>query len=108
MRASLVLAIVLFFAGLALGADATLKWDPSEGATGYKIYQSTDQGATWDAGVDVGNVTEYLYQGIPDTGLVMFRASAYNASGESIKYGSGCWYNGSFAPPEQPSGLGMD
>lgn len=99
---------VLLFATVALGADVTLKWDVAQDATGYKIYKSTDQGATWDAGVDVGNVTTYLYPGVPDAGLVLFRASAYNANGESIKYKSGCWYNGALSPPDQPTGLGMD
>lgn len=73
------------------GANVLLSWDaPPYGgygaheALGYYIYKSED-GLSWDNGVDVGNVLEYYYS----TGLsaghdYYFRVSAYNAGGESF------------------------
>ena len=84
-----------------------LSWDVEPTATGYKIYQSVDLGQTWDQGLDVGNVIEVLYPDIPDTGIVMFRASAYNEHGEAIRYTAGVWYCGDCTPPETPSGFGI-
>lgn len=102
-----VLAMVLMFCGSALAADVELKWQAAALATGYKIYQSTDTGATWDAGVDVGNVTEYTLTGVPDTGLVMWRLSAYNAYGETITSWQGGWYCGDWMPPQAAVGLSV-
>lgn len=101
-----ILAIVLF-ALPAFGADVSLKWDSMEGATGYKLYMSTDQGATWQTPIDVGLVTEYVYTGVPDTGLILFRAAAYNEFGESIRTSSGVWFRGDWAPPLATTGLAV-
>lgn len=103
----LILAIILV-ATSALAADVNLKWDPAEGATGYRIYMSADSGATWQAPVDVGNVTEYVYQGVPDSGLILFRVSSYNQNGETVKCQSGCWFRGDWIPPASASGLSGD
>jgi len=105
----LLLAIVAFFfmCGMAFAADITLKWEVSTDATGYKIYKSLDLGVTWDAGLDVGNVTTHIYTGVEETGLVLFRVSAYNASGETISTWSGCWYNKIWQPPLSAQGLGV-
>ena len=105
----LLLALVTFFltTTMVFAADVTLKWEASPDATGYKIYKSLDTGTTWDVGVDVGNVTTYVYTGVEETGLVMFRVSAYNAAGETISYWSGAWYNYLWMPPLSAQGLGV-
>jgi len=89
-------------------ADVSLSWDPSDNATGYRIYTSTDGGQTWDSGVDVGDVTEYTYTGVPDSGLVLFRVSAYNSSAEAIRYEAGAWYCAPWQPPNHPTGVGVE
>ena len=98
---------LMFSWGVAQAADVTLSWDASTGATGYKLYKSLDIGKTWDTGVDVGNVTTFEYKDVEETGLVLFRASAYNTQGEAINYWAGCWYNHKWRPPESTGGLGI-
>ena len=102
-----LIAGILLLAGTVFAADVNLKWNASADATGYKIYKSIDNGATFDAGIDVGNVTEYLYIGVEETCLVLFRVGAYNASGEGISYWSGAWYNKLWMPPLSAQGLGV-
>jgi len=107
MKKILLFIILTFsFVSLALAADITLRWDASEGATGYKLYISTDNGQTWDAGTDVGNVTTYTLT-VPDHQLVLIRASAYNDFGESIRTDAGVFYNSDWLAPEKPSGTGV-
>jgi len=106
-RLLIAVLMVFLWAGAVMAADVTLKWEASSDATGYMIYKSLDTGATWDAGVDVGNVTEYSYTGVEETGLVMFRVSAYNAFGEAISFWSGAWYNKLWMPPLSAQGLGV-
>ena len=103
----MMLTLILMTVTPTLAMDATLKWDTVAGATGYKLYQSNDKGATWDTGTDVGNVTEYLAIGLPDVGIIMFRVSAYNANGEAIRYDAGVWACGDCLPPFKPSGIGV-
>ena len=108
MKTFLITICILAMAFTVHAADKTMSWDASTGADGYKIYKSEDLGATWDAGIDVGNVTTYLYTDIIETGLVLFRVSAYNAQAEIVRYDDGIWYNGTFQPPAMPGGYGMD
>ena len=100
--------LLVFSVSMAQAADVTLKWDVSTGVTGYKIYKSEDLRATWDTGVDVGNVTTYTYIGVREDGPVDFRVSAYNATGEAIRYWSGAWYDHTFMPPDDPGGAGIE
>lgn len=98
---------LVFSFGISHAADLKMGWDPSKGATGYKLYMSLDNGKTWDAGVDVGNVTEYLYKDVVETGLVLFRVSAYNDSCEVINWDSMVAYNYLWKPPDRTTGLGI-
>lgn len=100
-------AMFFFFAKLGLAADIKTAWDASDGAAGYKIQMSTDIGATWSEPRDAGNNTTFTWMGAPDTGLLLFRAAAYNQSQEVIRYEAGAWYNGSWKPPASPTGLGL-
>lgn len=99
---------VLGFTVNCLSADVFLVWEPAQYVTGYKIYRSVDNGVTWDAGIDVGNVTEYTYLAVPDSGLNLFRVSAYNAYGEVINSWAGSWFNGDWSPPTNATGLRGD
>ena len=101
-----ILLTILLIASTVHAADVTLRWDASEGAEGYKIYQSTDTGALWSEVADAGNVTQYTVIA-PDTGLVLFRISAYNSQGEAIRYNAGAWYNHEWKLPNEPSGAGV-
>ncbi|NNM23055.1 MAG: M28 family peptidase [Flavobacteriaceae bacterium] len=44
--------------------SAKLKWDPVEGAAGYKIYWRDTTSPNWDHSRFVGNVTEFTLEGI--------------------------------------------
>lgn len=99
-----VLAIIIFTVP-AFAADVHLKWDSAQGATSYKLYMSTDNGGTWLPPVDVGNVTEYTYTGVPDHGTVLFYAAACNEFGETRQTGWGVWFNGDWLPPLATQGL---
>jgi len=103
-----ILAVGLFAGTTAFAADVNLIWDASNGATGYRIYKSEDNRATWDAGIDVGNVTTYTYTGVREDGPVDFRVSAYNDAGEAIRYWSGAWYDKTLMPPNDPGGTGIE
>jgi len=108
MFKTLFLSLVfIFLASLALAADVDLKWEASSGATGYKIQKSVDLGVTWATAVDVGNVTTFKYLNVEENVLVLFRASAYNAAGESIRTWSGAWYDHRKKPVASPTGTGI-
>lgn len=103
-----IIALILFFTSTCCwAADVNLTWDASSGATGYNIYKSEDNRATWDLGLDVGNITAYTYTNVREDGPVDFRISAYNVSGEAVRYWSGAWYDHTKKPPEDPSGAGV-
>jgi hypothetical protein len=102
-----ILIAFLLMTGLANAADVTIAWNASPEATGYKIQMSTDNGATWDSGVDVGSVLTHTLLGVADSGLVLFRAVAYNNVDDAINSWSGAWYNRDWKPPTSASGLGV-
>ena len=103
-----ILILFLILTAPVLAADINLQWDPSEGATGYKIYKSLDLGVTWGPGVDVGNVTISRALNIEENILVLFRVSAYNQTGEAIRTEYGAWYDHRKKPPFNPTGLGIN
>lgn len=105
---TLMIIAALLFSVPAFGADVHVKWDASPGATGYKLYSSDDLGVTWTDGIDVGPETDHVITDVPDTGIILFRASAYNANGEAVRYDSGVWHCGDCIPPKQPTGIGVE
>ncbi len=102
----LIIAIIFLSSSWAFADSVTLKWDPSTGATSYKLYTSLDQGITWSAGVDVGNVTQYIMTNVPGNVFVMFKVSALNGVAESVTHWMGAWYDGRRRPPDYAAGLG--
>lgn len=109
MFKTLFLSLVfIFMASLAPAADINLRWDPSDGATGYKIYKSLDLGVTWSVGMDVGNVETIRILNVEENLLILFRISAYNQTGEAIRTEYGAWYDHRKKPPINPTGLGIN
>ncbi len=103
----LTLAFLMLMPLSAMAADVNISWDASTNATGYNVYQSIDNGVTWTLNADVGNVT-YATVIAPDSGLTLFRVSAYNATGEVIRTEAGVWYNGDLVLPDKPTGQGIE
>lgn len=91
MRAPL-LAYLIALAGVtsstAPDRTITLAWDPSPGATGYRIYWRNVADVV-DHAIDVGNVTVFQIV-IPDEGNYRFAVASYalengiNYQGESL------------------------
>lgn len=106
MKKWFVLAILLL-AVPCFGADLTLKWDAVTGATGYKVYQSTDGGTTFTLVADVGNVLQRAITGVAEDRMVLYRVSAYNTVGEAIRYEAGAWFDFRKKPPANPGGAGI-
>ena len=102
-----IISILVMFVSLACAANVDLAWNSVQDADGYKLYMSQDSGLTWDTGVDVGDVTIYTYQNVPDVGLVLFRVGAYNENGETLRSWSGAWWNSEWQPPTPAGGLGV-
>lgn len=107
LKLTLIICLVAILPLTAFAAEVDLQWDPSTGATGYKLQKSTDLGVTWTTPIDVGNVTVYKYTNVEENTLVLFRASAYNAAGESIRTWSGAWYDHRKKPVSPPAGIGI-
>lgn len=103
----LFVLIALLIAVPCFAADITVKWDGAQGATGYKLYQSTDGGTTWTLVADVGNVLQRAVTGVAEDRMVFYRVGAYNATGETIRYEAGAWYDFRKKPPGNPSGAGI-
>lgn len=99
--------VVLCLSSPVLAVDTKLAWDPSVGASGYKIQMSVDLGKTWGEARDAGAGTTFTWVGAPDTGLLLFRVSAFNSTSEVINTRAGAWYCGDWVPPQPAGGLGL-
>lgn len=103
-----IIAAILLFATPSLAADLHMAWDPSAGATGYKLQISLDHGVSWGEIRDTGSTTpEYTWVGAPNAGLVLFRVMAYSPQGEAWNTTHGVWANEEWVPPPMASGLGI-
>jgi hypothetical protein len=101
------MVLLMAVSNLVLAADVSLKWDAVTDVTGYKIYKSEDMGVTWTAPVDAGNVTTYTYVGVVQDKMVLFKVSAYNTFGESIRHWSGAWFDYRLKPINSAGGAGI-
>ncbi|MHA2068572.1 MAG: fibronectin type III domain-containing protein [Candidatus Thorarchaeota archaeon] len=81
---------------IVFSADITLYWNAVPNADGYRIYKSIDGGQTWNSGITVGPYTSCFYFNVEEDITVLFRVSAYNEAGESVRNESGAWYNHSW------------
>lgn len=98
------LAVISAF---AFAADVSLQWDAVNGAESYEIYQSLDTGETWSS-VGTSATTTFTATGVVETGLILFRVSARDTNGESIRLWSGAWYDHTRLPLQTPSGAGIE
>lgn len=73
---------LLLFSSQAMAATATLSWDASTGATGYKVYYGTAPGA-YTGFVDAGAALTMQVQGLLPEKRYYFATKAYNAIYES-------------------------
>ncbi|MBI4773885.1 MAG: hypothetical protein HY788_06845 [Deltaproteobacteria bacterium] len=77
------LICLLVSVGMAVEAqaeDVRLSWDPAARATGYTLSMTVDGGATWEAR-DVGNVTEYVWENVPEDRKIEWKIKAFNDFG---------------------------
>lgn len=95
MTARLILALAWLLTAIpAWAVDLKFKWDAADGATGYKLYQSEDDGATWTDSVDAGAVVEYQWTGRAEDQRLFFKCCAYDASAnETCNEYAGAWYD---------------
>ena len=106
--------LALGFASWASAADVRLRWTGHENATHYRIYRSLDGGTTWtqdDPDIPqpvpfpADAQVETIAQDVPETMLVLFRASALRDTAEKISHEKGAWYDHRLMPPSA-TGLG--
>jgi hypothetical protein len=74
--------------GLAVSGSPTadsvsLTWDAASGASGYRVYRSTDQSVYAQAGADVASGAAFSDSGLAPSTTYYYEVSAFNASGES-------------------------
>src|SRR5262245_8625107 len=69
---------------LAMGATATLQWNPNvePDVAGYKVYREPTPGV-YDTTIDVGRVTRFTDPSLSDLTPYYYAVTAYNAAGES-------------------------
>ena len=88
----LIFLAVLLIPSFVFAADVKLDWDASAGATGYKVEMSTDLGVTWQAPI-LATSKPFVYPGVPEDKLILFRVSSFNAVAEATNKYAGCWYD---------------
>ncbi|SPD75476.1 hypothetical protein PITCH_A640019 [uncultured Desulfobacterium sp.] len=90
---TVIMLFCIFISMDSFALDITLSWNPSPGATGYKIYYSSYSskagppynGTGADEGpspIDAGNVTQFTMHNLSEEGN-RFAITAYNSYGES-------------------------
>jgi len=103
MRYILALLLLLGIATSAQAYTEVYTWAPVTGATSYNVYKSVDNGTTWTLVASPTSPT-YTYTGT-ETGLTLFRVSACNSVGCTVRSGDGFWHNDAWVPPVMPTGL---
>lgn len=100
---------VLALVGFSRAAEITVGWDanPESDVVGYRVYQSTDIGLSWTLVADV-NATTTTLSNVPDSGLILFRVSAYDGQSEAIRYDAGAWFNSDWQPLSSPKSSGIE
>jgi hypothetical protein len=82
-RLRVVMAFALWLMPAIVSAESvTLGWDPSDGATGYKVSWGTTSGAYPNA-ADAGSSTTFVISGLTAGGTYWAVVQAYNSAGIS-------------------------
>lgn len=79
---AIIIISFLFMAGIACAGEALLTWNPTTGATGYKVYFGTVS-HQYTQTIDVGNVTSYTVSDLTDGATYYFAITAYDSTIES-------------------------
>ena len=87
--------LALFSASVFAGS-MTLDWDADPGATGYRVYSSIDGGVIWTL-AETSPTLPITVTALPDTGLVLLRACAFNAVVEACRTSTGFFFNGDWS-----------
>jgi chitodextrinase len=83
VRLLVVLGLACCLAVAATEAGTVrLTWDPSPGATGYRVHRGSSSGQYADV-IELGNTTQAILSDLPDCATTYFAASAFNAAGTS-------------------------
>ena len=93
MPAAFFLAL---FSMPAFAGSIVLDWDTDPKATGYRVYSSIDGGVMWTL-AETSPTLPITVTGLPDTGLVLLRACAFNAVVEACRTNTGFFFNGDWA-----------
>ena len=82
-RASLVsFAALTVLTSSAMAGSVNLLWDPSSGASGYKVFSGAASGS-YGTPSDVGNATQTTFGSMAQCTATFFAVTAYNSAGES-------------------------
>ena len=97
-RGALFLAALLsLFPTVACAASIVIDWDADPNATSYRVYSSVDTGASWQVAADSPTLP-ITVTGLPDTGLILLRPCAVNATQEACRTETGFFFNGDWLP----------
>src|SRR3990172_956714 len=80
---------------------AVYSWSPVPTATIYRIEKSVDNGVAWTVVTATLTAPTYTYTG-SEAGLVLFRVSACNANGCTVRPADGLWHNEAWQVPGAP------
>ncbi|MFO1305263.1 MAG: PKD domain-containing protein [Burkholderiales bacterium] len=81
----LAFLVLLCASSVAWSASMTLAWDPSSGASGYRLYYGTVSG-TYPNSVNAGASTTATVTGLTSAQRYYFVVTAYNGSGAESAY----------------------
>jgi len=72
---------------LVAGADSsiTVEWEPSPGATSYRVYRGTTSGGEGTTPIATTTGTQYKDNGLSSTPIYFYQVTAVNAAGESAR-----------------------
>jgi hypothetical protein len=86
-RMTAVILTVATFAGPVLAGDINLAWDPTPGASGYKVYYGTAPGSYTSPGSPaIVYGTQATISGLQDCRSYFVAVKAFNAAGESTDF----------------------
>jgi hypothetical protein len=87
LKTSTVLAAIVAAAiSASMAGTVSLRWDPSPGATGYRVFYGTAPGS-YSGEMDAGNATQATISGLADCATWYLAVKAYDAAGNlSVTY----------------------